>query len=141
MIDYRESVDGIRPDQLLGFFEGWPKHPTPERHLTLLRYSDYVVLAWDDENQRVVGFINAVSDNVLSAYIPLLEVLPAYRRRGIGGALVRRLLEKLKHLYMVDLTCDANLQPFYERLGMQRYTSMMMRRFDRQDGRLTAAGD
>ncbi|MBD3299655.1 MAG: GNAT family N-acetyltransferase [candidate division Zixibacteria bacterium] len=141
MIDYRGSVAGIQPDQLQGFFEGWPKHPTPERHLALLQNSDYVVIAWDDETQRVVGFINAVSDRVLSAYIPLLEVLPAYRKRGIGGELVRRMLERLSHLYMVDLTCDADLQPFYERLGMQRYTSMMMRRFDRQDGQPAAAGD
>ncbi len=141
MVDYRESVEGIRPDQLRGFFDGWPKHPTLERHLALLENSDYVVLAWDDEAQRVVGFINAASDHVLSAYIPLLEVLPAYRRRGIGGELVRRMLEKLHHLYMVDLTCDADLQPFYERFGMQRYSSMMMRRFDRQDGQPVETDD
>ena len=34
-----------------------------------------------------VGLIHAISDNVLPATIPLLEVLPAYRGEGIEAAL------------------------------------------------------
>ena len=34
---------------------------------------------------QVVGFVTATSDGVLSAYIPFLEVVPAYRSRGIGS--------------------------------------------------------
>ena len=55
----------------------------------------------------VVGFVTAVSDGVLSAYIPLLEVLPEYQDRGIGSELMRRILEQLDDLYMVDVLCDA----------------------------------
>jgi ribosomal protein S18 acetylase RimI-like enzyme len=35
MIEYAEALDGVRPDDLDGFFVGWPAHPTPERHLAL----------------------------------------------------------------------------------------------------------
>jgi len=56
---------------------------------------------------------------VLSAYIPLLEVLPEWQGRGIGTELMRRLLDRLRGLYMVDLCCDAELEPFYRRLGLQ----------------------
>jgi GNAT superfamily N-acetyltransferase len=80
-----------------------------------LRGSSHVVLARD--GARVVGFVTAISDGVLSAYIPLLEVRPEYQRQGIGTELVRRLLDVLRGLYMVDLVCDEDVVPFYERLG------------------------
>jgi hypothetical protein len=32
---------------------------------------------------------------------------------------MRRLLARLEHLYMVDLCCDADLEPFYRRLGLK----------------------
>ena len=41
-----------------------------------------------ERSGQVVGFITAISDGVLSAYIPLLEVLPGWRSQGIGGELV-----------------------------------------------------
>ena len=88
----------------------------------------------DSVTGQVVGFINAISDGVLTAYIPLLEVLPAYQGQGIGATLVTRLLARLDHLYMVDLLCDADVQPFYARLGMRPATGMMVRHYDRQSG-------
>jgi ribosomal protein S18 acetylase RimI-like enzyme len=119
VIEYAESVAGIEARHLEGFFVGWPQSPSPERHLELLRRSDYVVLARDHE--RVVGFVTAISDGVLSAYVPLLEVLPEYQGRGIGSELMSRLLARLESLYMVDLCCDAGLEPFYRRLGLRTW--------------------
>jgi ribosomal protein S18 acetylase RimI-like enzyme len=116
-IEYTDRLDGVEAGHLRGFFVGWPSPPSPERHLELLRGSAAVVLARDGDN--VVGFVNAVSDGVLSAYIPLLEVLPDYQGRGIGSELVRRLVVRLESLYMIDLCCDAELEPFYLRLGFR----------------------
>lgn len=117
MIAYTDSLEGVEPRHLEGFFAGWPSPPSPERHVELLRGSAAVVLARDGE--RVVGFVTAISDGVLSAAIPLLEVLPEYQGRGIGSELVRRLLAALDGLYMIDLSCDAELEPFYARLGFR----------------------
>jgi ribosomal protein S18 acetylase RimI-like enzyme len=135
MIRYVDSVDGITPECLEGFFEGWPDPPSPETHLKILSNSYAVLLAIDDATGTIAGFINAISDGVLVAYIPLLEVLPAYRKRGIGAELVRRMLERLSQFYAVDLICDADLQPFYQRLGMQPYTGMVYRNYYRQSAR------
>ena len=71
--------------------------------------------------------MNAISDGELAAHIPLLEVLPEHRHRGIGTELVRRMLDKLDGLAMIDLTCDAELVPYYERFGMLRVSGMVMR--------------
>lgn len=119
MIEYSDGLDGVEPQHLEGFFVGWPSPPSPERHLALLRGSAAVQLARESDDGRVVGFVSAVGDGVLSAYIPLLEVLPAYQGRGIGTELVRRLLAGLGDIYMVDVCCDAELEPFYRRLGFR----------------------
>lgn len=131
---YTDSLAGITPAMLEGFFDGWPKAPSAETHLRLMQGSARVMLAIDDEAGRVAGFVNAVSDGVLAAYIPLLEVLPAYRGRGIGRELMRRLLASLDGLYMIDLTCDPDRQSFYSALGMRPMISMVIRNFDRQSG-------
>jgi ribosomal protein S18 acetylase RimI-like enzyme len=123
VIDYTTDLEGVEPKHLDGFFVDWPKPPSPDRHLELLRGSSHVVLA--KAGDRVVGFITAISDGVLSAYIPLLEVLPEYQRRAIGTELVRRLLAQLGDLYMVDLSCDEDVVPFYERLGLERWDAAM----------------
>jgi ribosomal protein S18 acetylase RimI-like enzyme len=134
MIRYTDSTEGIAEEQLSGFFVGWPHHPRPATHMKILEGSHTVVLAIDDEESRVVGFVTAVSDGVLAAYIPLLEVLPEYRRRGIGSELVRRAMEKLDGLYMVDLVCDPQMESFYVRFGMKSAHAMAIRRYERQSG-------
>ncbi len=134
MILYSDSAENVRAEQLTGFFVGWPKPPSAETHLRLLRSSDNVVIAIESDLGKVVGFCTAVTDHLLSAYIPFLEVLPEYQKRGIGRELVRRMLACLEGMYMVDLTCDAELQPFYETLGLRRATGMMLRNYERQSG-------
>lgn len=134
MIEYRTSLKNITGPQLDGFFEGWPAPPSPEMHLKLLEQSDCIVLATETESGQVVGFITAVTDHVLSAYIPLLEVLPEYRKQGIGKTLIRRMIELLNGIYMIDLTCDSNVQPFYKSVGMQPMSGMMIRNYDFQSG-------
>ena len=131
MIEYRDTVKGLEVSQLVGFFVDWTSKPSPQVHLKILHGSSHVVVAIDEESDQVVGFVTAISDGVLSAYIPLLEVLPAYQDRGIGSELMRRILEQLDGLYMVDVLCDAELQAYYARFGMQRAVGMCIRRYER----------
>lgn len=134
MIDYLYSAKEISADQLHGFFVGWPNPPSRKTHLRLLEQSDEVVLAQDTSSGAIVGFITAITDGVLAAYIPLLEVLPEYQHQQIGRNLVQKLLERLSSYYMVDLLCDPNLQPFYEQAGMMRANGMFIRNRDKQGG-------
>jgi len=136
MVRFTESTEGITPEQLGGFFDGWPMAPSPETHLRLLNQSDHVVLAVDDAEAKVVGFVTAVADGVLCAYVSLLEVLPAYRGRGIGRELMLRMLQALRGYYMIDLTCNEELRPFYESLGFTPATGMIIRDRQHQAGRV-----
>lgn len=132
MVNYKTSIDGIASDMLVGFFEGWPNPPTPETHLKILQNSDKVVIALDED--RVIGFITAITDKVLTSYIPLLEVLSEYRNQGVGQELVKRMIEELKDFYMIDLSCDENLEQYYEKFGMKRAVAMFIRNYDKQSG-------
>lgn len=132
-ITYRTTLDGIGPQQLTGFFDGWPDPPTPDTLYRILGRAYAFALATNEEG-AVVGFINAISDGVLTAYIPLLEVRSEYKGQGIGSELVRVLLSQLEGLYMVDTACDDDLVPFYERFGMMRGNAMVRRNYAAQRG-------
>jgi ribosomal protein S18 acetylase RimI-like enzyme len=129
LIIYREDLRGVTPERLTGFWSSWPSPPPPELHQRILEGSEAILLAVDtDDDDRVVGFITAIGDGLFASCIPLLEVLPAYRGRGIGTELVRRMLARLGDRYMVDLVCDEEVMPFYEQAGMTRYGAMIQRR-------------
>ena len=131
---YRSTLDDLKASDLVGFFEGWPSPPSPEIHLRILRNSWAVELACDRRSGKVIGFVNAVSDGFYSAYIPLLEVLPAHRGCGIGHELVRRMMDRCSHFYMVDVCCDEAIQGFYAKFGMTPVQGMCYRNYASQSG-------
>jgi ribosomal protein S18 acetylase RimI-like enzyme len=128
MIEYRTSLDGIPPDDLEGFLVGWRNPLSCKQLYSLLQSSSYFALAYDTETNRVVGFVNALSDGINFAFIPTLEVLPAYQRRGIGSQLMKRILHSLNQISCIDLTCDPPVQSFYKRFGMLESHGMVIRR-------------
>jgi ribosomal protein S18 acetylase RimI-like enzyme len=131
-ITYTDNIDKVKATALEGFFEDWPNPPDPSRHLKILAASYKVWLAMDGE--KCVGFINALSDGILHAYIPLLEVLPVYQGLGIGTELIRRMEQSLEKVYAIDLVCDEHLTGYYQRLGFTQIIGMAKRNHEFQDG-------
>jgi len=129
MIEYRTTCEDLHPDEIQGFFVGWKKPLTSEQLLTILKNSYFIVLAYDTDKDKVVGFINALCDGVNFAFIPMLEVLPEFQNNGIGSNLVREMLELLKDITCIDLTCDIEMQEFYKRFGMLRSNGMVIRKY------------
>ena len=133
---YKNSLDGISSDMLKGFFVDWPNPPNPQTHLILLKKSSKVIIAIDGKTNQVIGFITAISDGILSAYIPFLEVLPEYKNNGIGKELVNRMLKELANIYMIDLCCDDDLVPYYDTFGMTKTNGMILRNYKMQSGKI-----
>jgi ribosomal protein S18 acetylase RimI-like enzyme len=132
-LTYQTTTDGLTAQQLAAdFFEGWLDPPPPETLLQILEASDHVVIAVRDD--EVIGFVTALSDGILSAFITLLEVAPQDHGKGIGHSLINQLMEEIGDLYMVDLVCDANLSRFYAELGFAATTGMSRRNYAVQSG-------
>jgi ribosomal protein S18 acetylase RimI-like enzyme len=128
-VSFLPSADGVSLDDMRGFFVDWPRPPSLERQLEILQSAHETIVARSDDG-TVVGFITAITDGHFAAYIPLLEVRPDWQHRGIGSELTRAMLTRLRDCYMIDLVCDDDVVPFYERLGGTRLNAMAWRHFD-----------
>jgi len=131
-ISYTNNIELINANDLEGFFIGWPNPPSEDVHYEILKGSFKVWLALEDG--KCVGFINAISDGTLSAFIPLLEVLPDYQHKGIGKALVEKMLDELKDVYSIDLVCDDSVAAFYEKLEFHSCVGMSIRNYENAKG-------
>jgi ribosomal protein S18 acetylase RimI-like enzyme len=137
MINYQTDLQNIQPNDLKGFFVGWKKSPNSAKLWEILNNSQFKVLAISNiENElKVVGFVTALSDQVLTVYISLLEVLPAFQKMGIGKVLMSKMLELTKNFYMIDLVCDENLSDFYTKFAMKKQIAMTKRNYKAQNGK------
>ena len=133
-IEYTKDIDNITEDMLTGFFVGWSSPPNNATHLRILKSSYCSYVAVDRDCNRVVGFMNAISDGILAAYIPLLEVLPMYKGAGIGSELVKHMLNELESLYMIDICHDEELASYYARFGAHKSHSSLFRNYANQAG-------
>ena len=103
LCDLREAVGWNRLDEL---FEN------PNRTVA------YNVACYD--GTHLVGYVEAVSNRTTDAYIQDCMVHPAYQHKGIGTALIERMIGILKReqIYMISVIYgEAALRPFYEKFG------------------------
>lgn len=71
------------------------------------------------DGDRLVGYVDTVSNGVTDAYIQDLMVDPAYQGRKIGTTLMNRIITKLQEnkIYMISVVYEEKLLPFYKRFG------------------------
>jgi len=71
------------------------------------------------DQARIIGMGRAISDGVSDAYIQDIAVLNAYRRQGIGGEIVRRIVAALeaRHIDWIALVGEPGTENFYRGLG------------------------
>lgn len=85
---------------------------------TALKNSCAVGAAYD-ESGELVGMGRALGDGVSDAYIQDVVVAPAFRRRGVGGAIVRTLVAELRRrgVDWIGLVGEPGTEAFYRSLG------------------------
>ena len=80
MIEYKIS-DRIIPNELGCFFQDWKSPPSLKIKGKLLNGADLIITA--RENGKLIGFLTAISDGVMHAFITLVEVLKNYQGKGV----------------------------------------------------------
>ncbi len=126
MIEYKVN-DRVIPDELDCFFQNWKSPPPSETKGKLLDRSDLIVTA--RENGKLIGFLAAISDGAMHAFITLVEVLEGYQGKGIGKNLMKLATSHFKGHYDIVLITDPEKRPFYERLGFNEICGMHIRDF------------
>lgn len=99
---------------------GWTAYTEePERLEHAIANSTHVVSAWDGD--RLVGLARVISDGEHIVYAQDLLVLKEYRRRGLGSALLRRVLQPFVHVRQTVLITDKSpeMLGFYQSLGFE----------------------
>jgi len=96
---------------------------TPEMLGTAFANSRYVCFVYAGE--RLVGVGRAIADGVDVSYLCDVAVHPDYRGRGIGTAIVSRLLECSRGYNKIILFTSMGKGPFYARLGFAKMNTAM----------------
>ncbi len=82
---------------------------------------------------EMIGMGRAISDGVSDAYIQDVTVLRAFRGRGIGAEIIRRLCRELRYrrIGWIGLVAEPGTQAFYRRLGfadMEGHAPMLLKK-------------
>lgn len=124
MIKYREfGSEELSRVRALYEDAGWTAYlGDPEKLAQAIAMSLYVLGAF--RNDMLIGFVRCVGDGEHIVYLQDLIVDRAYRRQGIGSALLQKAREAYRHVRMFALTADAsdgNANAFYQTMKMRSY--------------------
>lgn len=116
-IVYTTNLDGVDWAALKATLQAdaFDNGRSPAQYEQSFRQSHLVCLA--SAAGQIIGTARVLSDGVCNAYIVDVWTHSAYRQRGIGSAMMRRLLEQLPGQHVYLFTDDA--MPFYEQLGFR----------------------
>jgi GNAT superfamily N-acetyltransferase len=124
-----DDFDGsVKEEDLEGLLSHWDFKPSPGTLLKMLQGSSVAIVAREPGSPRICGYVAALTDYSVCAYISALEVRLEYRKRGIGTALLNRVTERLD-VHGTYLSCAPAVIPFYESAGFKQVVGMSRRRF------------
>ena len=114
--DLRESV-------------GWNR--MEDEYSNPLMTSYYHIAVYEDD--KLVGYIDSVSNGVTDAYIQDLMVHPDYQGKGVGTELMNQMITYLKEnrIYIISVVFEESLKTFYDRFG---FSSMLCGQMETYNG-------
>jgi aralkylamine N-acetyltransferase len=129
----RQAILGEHFDEIVDLYRahGWTHAGDPDRLRTAIEASSYSVVALEEE--RVVGFARAMSDEAFAVYIADILVAPDRQRQGIGRTLAEALMDHypIERFHHQVLVAERGAEGFYRKLGMVPVTSYGLTAFIR----------
>ena len=117
-IIYKETKE-FNPKDLQDLFLSveWSSGNFPEKLVIAMQNSSTVYTAWEED--KLIGLINVLDDNIMTAYIHYLLIKPEFQGKGIGKSLVTYIRSKYKDYLRIVLIAYENETPFYMNLGFE----------------------
>ncbi|MEY2984469.1 MAG: N-acetyltransferase family [Cyanobacteriota bacterium] len=99
---------------------GWARRPI-RKVKKAVECSFLVVTMWEikGNRRRLVGFARATSDHAFNATVWDVVIHPSLQSQGLGKALMKYIIRKLRHSDISNITlfADPQVVDFYRRLG------------------------
>lgn len=99
---------------------GWSRRPL-RKVKKAIQHSFLVASMWEQQGakRRLVGFARATSDHAFNATIWDVVVHPDFQSKGLGKALMKFMIKKLRSedISNITLFADPQVVDFYRRLG------------------------
>jgi aralkylamine N-acetyltransferase len=99
---------------------GWARRPL-RKVRKALQHSFLVVSMWEvrGKSKRLIGFARATSDHAFNATIWDVVVDPDFQSKGLGKAMMKYMIKKLRgeDISNITLFADPGVIDFYNRLG------------------------
>jgi len=74
-----------------------------------------------DKTNKLIGYVQVISDGILHAYILRLIVHPEYRNKGLGTKLMEEIMNVINNENMKPtLVAVPGKEKFYEKFGFRR---------------------
>jgi N-acetylglutamate synthase-like GNAT family acetyltransferase len=103
----------------------WPGRPVDAARIaTWVARSASSLVA--EAGNRVVGFVRVISDETSSAYIPMLVVHEAWRRKGVGRQLIAKVTDGFSNPEITwVLRAREGTEPFWNSVGFRMSSRAM----------------
>lgn len=84
------------------------------------------------DGNKLIGYVDTVSNGVTDAYIQDLMVHPDYQGKGIGTELMNRTITYLKYrkIYMISVVFEDRLFAFYKRFNFFKMLCGQMQTYE-----------
>ena len=127
------QVRGIRPSETQAVYEllaasGWSHRIGSLSQFTALLAASQRAIVAVAPSGEVVGFARAITDGLSNGYLSMVVVAPAFRRQGIGRALVEQATASPPSVTWVLRAGRSDASEFFARLGFRASTVAMERR-------------
>ncbi|THV42217.1 GNAT family N-acetyltransferase [Glycomyces buryatensis] len=121
---WSDSLDGVDLDELSQLYRIAPLGDKPPAHLaTVFGNSRFTVFVY--KGGELVGAGRSLADGADCAYIADVAVHPDHQGRGLGSAVIRRLVDAVRGHKKIILYAAPGTEDFYSRLGFLRMNTAM----------------
>lgn len=117
-ITYSNIKKDLPCEQLQELFmsAGWSDGTNTEYINLPFINSTMVVSAWDEE--KLVGVVRVLSDQIIRSIIYDLVVLPQYHNQGIGKELIKQCIDHFPNSeWLIETTKD--ISGYYQKIGFE----------------------
>lgn len=118
-------VDSWDIDEIVSLYKAgnwWKDYYDTAEIPRLIRSSFAFAVAVDLQKKLAIGMGRVISDGVSDAYIQDVVVFPAYRRKKIGEAIIKILIQRChaSHIKWIGLIAEPGSIEFYNSLHFKR---------------------